>query len=87
LTTWLEEKGVEPVFIEPGSPWENGFVESFHGKLGDECLNEEIFWSRAEAQVVLDWYRDGCNRERPHRSLGYRTPAEAAMEGTNGVQN
>lgn len=43
LTAWLEEKGVTPVFIEPGSPWENGFVESFHGKLHDECLNEEIF--------------------------------------------
>jgi transposase InsO family protein len=87
LTRWLEEKGVEPVFIEPGSPWENGFVESFQGKLRDECLNEEIFWSRAEAQVVVDWYRTVYNRERPHRSLGYRTPAEAAAEGKNGVQN
>jgi transposase InsO family protein len=87
LTTWLKEKGVEQVFIEPGSPLENGFVESFHGKLRDECLNEEIFWSRAEAQVVLDLYRDVYNRERPHRSLGYRTPAEVAMEAENGVQN
>jgi transposase InsO family protein len=59
-----------PVFIEAGSPWENGFAESFHGKLRDECLNEEIFWSRAEAQVVLDWYRDVYNGERPHRSYG-----------------
>jgi putative transposase len=75
------------VFIEPGSPWENGFVESFHGKLRDECLNEELFRSRAEAQVVLDWYRDVYNAERPHRSLGYRTPVEAAMEAENGVQN
>ena len=87
LTTWLKNKGVEPVFIEPGSPWENGFVESFHGKLRDECLNEEIFWSRGEAQVVLDWYRDVYNRERPHRSLGYRTPEEAALEGENEAQN
>jgi len=87
LTAWLEEKGVTPVFIEPGSPWENGFVESFHGKLRDECLNEELFWSRAEAQVVLDWYRDVYNGERPHRPLGYRTPVEAAMEAENGVQN
>ena len=55
-------------------------MESFHGKLRDECLNEELFWSRAEAQVVLDWYRDVYNGERPHRSLGYRTPVEAAME-------
>jgi transposase InsO family protein len=87
LTTWLEEKGVTPVFIEPGSPWENGFVESFHGKLRDECLNEEIFWSRAEAQVVLDWYRDIYNRERPHRSLGFRTPTEVAIEEEKGAQN
>ena len=83
LMAWLEEKGVTSVLIEPGSPWENGFVESFHGKLRDECLNEEIFWSRAEAQVVLDWYRDVYNRERPHSSLGYRTPAEAAVVASN----
>jgi len=87
LTEWLREKGVEPVFIEPGSPWENGFVESFHGKLRDECLNEEIFWSRGEAQVVVDWYREIYNQERPHSSLGYRTPAEAARESQNHVQN
>jgi transposase InsO family protein len=78
LTEWLRERGVEPVFIEPGSPWENGYLESFHGKLRDECLNEEIFWSRGEAQVVVDWYRDVYNGERPHSSLGYRTPAEVA---------
>ena len=78
LTQWLREKGVEPVFIEPDSPWENGYLESFHGKLRDECLNEEIFWSRGEAQVVVDWYRDVYNSERPHSSLGYRTPVEAA---------
>jgi transposase InsO family protein len=87
LTKWLKEKGVEPVFIEPGSPWENGFVESFHGKLRDECLNEEIFWSRGEAQVVLDWYREIYNQERPHSSLGYRTPAEVARESQTHVQN
>lgn len=87
LTAWLEEKGLTPVFIEPGSPWENGLVESFQEKLGDECLNEELFWSRGEAQVVMDWYRDVYNRERPHRSLGYRTPTEAAMDAENGAQN
>ena len=73
-------KGVEPLFIEPGSPWENGYVESFNGKLRDECLNEEIFFSRAEAQVIVDWFRTVYNHERPHSSLGYRTPAEFAME-------
>ncbi len=79
LTDWLKEKGVEPIFIEPGSPWENGFVESFHGKLRDECLEEEIFWTRAEAQVIVDWYREVYNEQRPHSSLGYQTPAEVAQ--------
>ena len=87
LREWLKDKGVEPVFIEPGSPWENGFVESFHGKLRDECLNEEICWSRGEAQVVMDWYREVYNRERPHSSLGYRTPAEVAGESMKCVRN
>jgi transposase InsO family protein len=79
LTDWLKEKGIEPIFIEPGSPWQNGFVESFHGKLRDECLEEEIFWTRAEAQVIVDWYREVYNEQRPHSSLGYQTPAEVAQ--------
>ena len=78
LQAWIEEQGVKPLYIEPGSPWENGYVESFNGKLRDECLNEEIFWSRGEAQVILDGFRKEFNRERPHRSLGQRTPAEVA---------
>ena len=75
LESWLKEKGVKVLHIEPGSPWENGFVESFNGKLRDECLNEEIFWSRAEAQVIVDWWREVYNQQRPHRSLGFKTPA------------
>ena len=67
-------------FIEPGSPWENGYLESLHGKLRDECLNEEIFWSRGEAQVVVDWYRDVYNSERPHSSLGDLTPRQFAEQ-------
>jgi putative transposase len=80
LRQWLHEKGVKPMYIEPGSPWENGFVESFHGKLREECLNEEIFWSRAEAQVVVDWWQWVYNHERPHRSLQFKTPAEVLAE-------
>ena len=57
LRPWLQAKGVEPVSIEPGRSWENGFGESVHGRLRDECLNEEIVWSRAEAQGVVDWWR------------------------------
>ena len=66
------------MYIAPGSPWENGFIESFNGKLRDECLNEELFWSRAEAQVVVDWWRRVYNTERPHRALHFQTPAEVA---------
>jgi putative transposase len=86
LTSWLRKKGVTPMFIEPGSPWENGYVESFNGKLRDECLNEERFWSRAEAQVITDWWREVYNRERPHSALGFKTPAEVALESRKGPE-
>jgi len=80
LRNWLEEKGVEVLYIEPGSPWQNGFIESFNGKFRDECLNQEIFLSKAEAQVVVDWWRQVYNWQRPHSSLGGKTPMEAKME-------
>ena len=78
LEAWLEEQGVKLIHIEPGSPWPNGYIESFNGKFREECLNEELFYSRAEAQVVADWYREVYNTERPHSSLGYLTPSEYA---------
>jgi transposase InsO family protein len=78
LQDWLRGLGVTPVYIEPGSPWQNGYIESFNGKLRDECLNEELFYSRGEAQVVVDGYRESYNTERPHSSLGYLAPAEIA---------
>ena len=87
LNKWLQGIGVEPLFIEPGHPWENGFVESFNGKLRDECLNEEIFWSRAEAQVIVDQYRVLYNHVRPHQSLGYKTPAEFALKESKARRN
>ena len=80
LKDWLEGKGIEPTYIEPGSPWENGYVESFHGKFRDECLNQELFWSRGEAQVIADWYRESYNTERPHSALGYMTPVKKLAE-------
>jgi len=80
LRNWLEEKGVEVLYISPGSPWQNGFIESFNGKFRDECLNQEIFLSKAEAQVVVDWWRQVYNWERPHSSLGGKTPMEARIE-------
>jgi transposase InsO family protein len=66
---------VGTLYIEPGSPWENGYVESFIGKLRDEVLNGEIFDTLLEARVLIeDWRRD-YNQHRPHSSLGYRPPA------------
>ena len=87
LKDWLKDKGVRPMFIEPGSPWENGFIESFNGKLRDECLEEEIFWTRHEAQVIVDWYRQVYNHHRPHSSLQYQTPAEVAQGARTQTEN
>jgi putative transposase len=75
---WLQKLGAKPLFIEPGSPWENGYCESFNGKLRDECLNGEIFYSLREAQVIVEMWRNHYNTVRPHSSLGYRPPAPAA---------
>ncbi len=78
LRRWLAKVGTETLYIEPGSPWENGYCESFNGKLRDECLNGEIFYSLKEAQVVIEKWRVMYNTLRPHSSLGYRPPAPAA---------
>jgi putative transposase len=72
---WLERIGVKTLFIEPGSPWENGYNESFTGKLRDELLNGEIFYTLKEAQVLIEAWRQHYNTIRPHSSLGYRPPA------------
>ena len=75
---WLETLEVKPLYIEPGSPWENGYVESFHGKLRDELLNGELFDTLWEAQVLLEQWRREYNAVRPHSALGYRPPAPEA---------
>ena len=75
---WLKESKVGTLFIEPGSPWENGYVESFNGKLRDECLNGELFLSLAEARYVVDRWRMDYNHHRPHSRLGWMTPAAFA---------
>lgn len=72
---WLGRIGVKTLFIEPGSPWENGYNESFNGKLRDELLNGEIFETLKEAQVLIEAWRRHYNAIRPHSSLGYRPPA------------
>jgi putative transposase len=72
---WLKDNGIKTIYIEPGSPWQNGFVESFHGRFRDECLNREQLWTLTEARVVVGDYRQEYNQVRPHRRLGDESPA------------
>jgi putative transposase len=76
---WLHELGVKTLFIEPGSPWENGYIESFNGKLRDELLNREIFYTLEEAKILIEMWRKEYNQIRPHSSLGYKPPAPEAI--------
>jgi putative transposase len=76
---WLERVGVRTLYIEPGSPWENGYVESFNGRLRDELLDREVFDTLLEAKVLIERWRVGYNTVRPHSSLGYRPPAPGAV--------
>lgn len=75
VRAWLEKMEVKPTYIEPGSPWENGYNESFNGKLRDELLDRELFDTLYEAQVLIERWRVHYNTRRPHSSLGYRPPA------------
>lgn len=77
---WLQRVAVKTLFIEPGSPWENGYVESFNGKLRDELLNREVFDTLLEAKVLVERWRQTYNTVRPHSSLGYRAPAPEAIQ-------
>ena len=72
---WITAVGAKTAYIAPGSPWENGFIESFNARLRDELLDGEIFYSLREAQVVIESWRRHYNQLRPHASLGYRAPA------------
>ena len=80
VRSWLGKVGVRTLYIEPGSPWENGYLESFNGKLRDELLNVEIFDTLLEAKVLIERWRVEYNQVRPHSSLGYRPPAPEAIE-------
>ena len=77
---WLGRLGVTTLYIEPGSPWENGYIESFNARLRDELLNGEIFYSLQEVRIVTGWWREHYNRKRPHSSLGYRPPAPETVK-------
>ena len=78
---WLSRLGVQTLFIEPGSPWENGYIESFNGKLRDELLDGEIFTTVKEAKVLTAWWKRQYNHVRPHSSLGYRPPVPETVLG------
>lgn len=77
---WLKASGVQTLYIEPGSPWENGYIESFNGKLRDELLNREIFETLLEAKVLVERWKAEYNTVRPHSSLNYRSPAPEAIK-------
>jgi transposase InsO family protein len=76
---WIGAVGAKTAFIEPGSPWENGYCESFNGRLRDELLNGEIFYSLREAQIIIEAWRRHYNTRRPHSALGYRPPTPEAI--------
>jgi putative transposase len=78
IRKWLERLGIKTLFIEPGSPWENGYIESFNGKLRDELLNREIFTTLIEAKVLIADWRKEYNQVRPHSAKGYKPPAPEA---------
>ena len=79
IRKWLGQLGVKTLFIEPGSPWENGYIESFNGKFRDELLNREVFNTLTEAKVLIEQWRREYNQVRPHSALGYRPPAPEAI--------
>ncbi len=79
IRSWLGKLDVKTLFIEPSSPWENGYIESFNGKLRDELLNREIFTTLMEARILIEQWRREYNHIRPHSSLGYRPPAPEAV--------
>jgi putative transposase len=87
VRSWLSNLQIKPLFIEPGSPWENGYIESFNGKMRDELLNGEIFYTLKEAQILIEMWRKEYNTIRPHSALGYRPPVpETIMVPTTQFQ-
>ena len=84
LQDWLKSLGIKTAYIEPGSPWENGFNERFNGSLRDECLNLEYFHTLQEARIIIGQWVNEYNHIRPHSSLGYRPPALLVRLGNQG---
>ena len=74
IQTWLRENQIKAIYIDPGSPWQNGYIESFHSRFRDECLNREWLLNLREARIVIEDWRQHYNKERPHSQLGYISP-------------
>lgn len=85
IQDWLRAREIKTLYIRPGSPWENGHIESYHDKLRDECLNRELFGTLAEARVILESWRVEYNERRPHSALDYQTPGEFARRSKFGL--
>ena len=79
MRDWIAAVGTKTAYIEPGSPWENGYCESFNARFRDELLNGELFYSLKEAQILIEEWRIHYNTVRPHSSLGYRPPAPGSI--------
>ena len=79
MRDWIEAVGAKTAFIEPGSPWENGYCESFNARLRNELLDGEIFYTLREAQILIERWRKHYNTVRPHSALGYRPPAPESV--------
>ena len=82
IQAWLRDNQIKTLYIDPGSPWQNGYIESFHSRFRDECLNREWLWKLCEARVVIEDWRQHYNTERPHSRLGYLSP-EGFIENRN----
>lgn len=80
LVKWFKTLSVQPLFIEPGSPWENGYIESFNARMRDELLNGEIFYTLIEAKVIIKMWVKHYNTKRPHSSLKYKPPAPEVLQ-------
>ena len=85
LREWLSREGIKTLYIEPDSPWQNGYIESFHARFREECLNREQLWTLTEARVVIGDWRWKYNNIRPDRSLGYISPIKFAQQLTEEV--
>ena len=79
IQDWCQRAGVQTAYVDLGSPWQNGCIESFHSRFREECLNRELFFPVAESRVIAEDYRRFYNGQRPHSSLAYRTPDEFAQ--------